>query len=68
LPVQRTFAPEPSVTSAQERPVSSETRRPVWIASSSSVWSRRPIQVVASGAASSALISVSVRNATIGLS
>ena len=39
------------------RPTSSETRNPVWIAMSSSAWSRRPSQVVRSGAASSALIS-----------
>ena len=42
------------------RPVSSEARSPVWIASSSIAWSRRPVQVVRSGAASSALISGSV--------
>ena len=45
-------------------PVSSETRSPVWTASRSSAWSRRPVQVVRSGAASSASISGSVRKVT----
>ncbi len=43
------------------RPVSSETRRPVSIASASIAWSRRPIHVPWSGALSSASTSVSVR-------
>ena len=51
LPSQRTLAPAPRVMSAQFRPVSSETRSPVWTASSISVRSRRPSQRDWSGAA-----------------
>ena len=36
------------------RPVSSETRSPVWLATTSRAWSRRPVQVEVSGAVSSA--------------
>ena len=43
------------------RPVSSEARSPVWMASSSRAWSRRPVQVARSGAASRASISAAVR-------
>ena len=42
-------ASAPLRMSWQRRPVSSETRSPVWIAVSSSAWSRRPAQVVRSG-------------------
>ena len=65
LPWQLTWAPVPRCTSARVRPISSETRSPVWTASSSRAWSRRPVQVVRSGAASSASISGSVRSVTM---
>ena len=48
----------PRTTSAQVRPVSSETRSPVWTASTIRAWSRRPVQVDRSQAASRASISV----------
>jgi hypothetical protein len=63
LPSQRPCALVPSSTSSHRKPTSSETRRPVWIATRSSVRSRRPIQVEVSGAASKASISVGSRNA-----
>ena len=49
-----TCAPVPRCTSWQRRLVSSVTRSPVWIASVSSAWSRRPIHRSRSGAARSA--------------
>jgi hypothetical protein len=36
------------------RPINSDARRPVWAASVSKVWSRRPVQVERSGARKSA--------------
>jgi hypothetical protein len=54
FPVQRTLAPVPRCTAAQASPVSSLTRRPVSRASSNRAWSRRPVRVDRSGAASSA--------------
>ena len=56
--VIRFFRPFPSaadvrsggeVNVAARRPVSSETRSPVWTASTSSAWSRLPVQVRAVG-------------------
>jgi hypothetical protein len=44
LPVQRMWAPLPSRTSWQASPHRSETRIPVWMATVSSAWSRRPFQ------------------------
>ena len=61
LPWQATWRRRRGGHRAQVRPVSSETRRPVWTASSSRAWSRRPVRVDRSGAASSASISASVR-------
>ncbi len=61
FPRQLTCAPVPRCTSPMVRPVSSVTRSPVWQASVSRVRSRRPVQVAWSGAASSAVISGSVR-------
>ena len=61
LPWQATCAPVPRWVSAIVRAVSSETRRPVSMSSWIMVWSRRPIQVLVSGAVSSALISGLVR-------
>ncbi len=52
--------------SPRVRPISSETRSPVWQASSSRAWSRRPSRVARSGAASSASISAAVRKHTTG--
>ena len=46
LPWQATWAPAPRCRSAEVRPISSEIRSPVWTASSSRAWSRRPVQVV----------------------
>ncbi len=68
LPWQLTCAPLPRWTSPQVRPISSEARRPVWMVSRSRVWSRRPVQVVVSGLASSASASASVRNVMIAWS
>lgn len=53
LPVHETLAPTPRVTSQRRSPHSSETRRPVWMASTSRAWSRRPRRVPRSGAATS---------------
>ena len=50
--------------SRMRRPVSSETRIPVWTASSSRAWSRRPVQRDLSGLASSASVSAAVRKHT----
>ncbi len=68
LPWQLTCAPTPRWTSAQVSAVSSEARRPVWAASRSRAWSRRPVQVVGSGLASSASTSSSVRKVTMARS
>src|SRR5664280_1024820 len=54
--------------SALRSTVSSETRSPVWTATVSSVWSRRPVQALRSGAVSSAWISGRVRKVTTGRS
>ena len=64
FPMQLTCAPAPRWTSAQRRPISSEARSPVWTARPNSAWSRRPVQVDRSGAASNASISGSVRKVT----
>ena len=45
LPWQRTCGPAPRCASWRARPVSSDTRSPVWTASRSRAWSRRPCQV-----------------------
>ncbi len=66
LPLHRRWAPVPSSISAQDKAASSETRSPVWIATRSRAWSRRPILVVGSGAARSASVSLSVRKQTSG--
>ena len=63
LPSQRTCVPRPQSTSSRRRLVSSDTRRPVCSATTRRVRSRRPIQVVVSGAATRAVISVRSRNA-----
>ena len=68
FPWQLTCAPAARWTSAHRRPISSDARRPVWAARLKSVWSRRPVYVERSGAASSALISGSVRKVTSLLS
>ena len=68
LPVQRTCAPVPRWTSARVSPVSSETRSPARTAVSRRAWSRRPVQVSRSGAASRASASSSVSQVTIVLS
>ena len=60
LPWQATCAPAPRCRSARVRPVSSEIRSPVCTASSSRAWSRRPVQVLWSQAASRASTSGSV--------
>ena len=49
------------------RPVSSETRSPVWAASLSRVWSRRPCQVVVPAAPMSASTSAWVRKDTMSV-
>ena len=49
LPWQRTWRRCRGACRARRSPVSSETRSPVWMASVSSAWSRRPIQVLRSG-------------------
>ena len=54
----------PRVMSWRRSAVSSETRRPVWRATTRRVWSRRPTQLERSGAASSASVSARVRNET----
>ena len=61
LPWQATCGPGPRCTSRRVSPVSSEIRSPVWIVSASMAWSRRPVQVAWSQAASRASISGSVR-------
>ena len=53
----------PRWTSLTARPVSSETRSPVWTATVSSAWSRRPVHGRRSGAASRASISARSRKA-----
>jgi hypothetical protein len=62
LPKQRTCAPVPNLISCRLSEVISLFRRPVWRASNRSARSRRPIQVLVSGVANSAVPSSSVRN------
>ena len=66
LPVHATCGPVPSTTSWLHSPVSSETRRPVSAATSRRAWSRRPVQVCRSGAATRASSSGRVRYETSG--
>ena len=61
LPSTCTLAPVESVMSAQVSAASSEIRSPAWIVSTNIAWSRRPVQVVWSHAASRASTSGSVR-------
>jgi hypothetical protein len=64
FPSQRTWAPPPRMTSQRRRPMSSDTLSPVWMPTNSRARSRRPIQVVRSGAASSAATSSAVSYST----
>jgi len=64
LPWHLTCGPMSRCRSAAVSEVSSLTRRPVWTATTSSAWSRRPIQVERSGLASSASTSSLVRKET----
>jgi hypothetical protein len=68
LPTHRTWAPAPRWTASLSRLISSERRKPVWAASRSKVWSRRPSHVVRSDAARIASISGRVRKCTCRLS
>ena len=68
LPLTRTWAPRPVATSMRRNPASSETRSPVWMATARRAWSRRPVHLVRSGAASKASISPVVRKVTSGRS
>ena len=61
LPWQATWAPTPRWMSVRVSAVSSEIGSPVWTASSSRAWSRRPVQVVRTQAPSSVSTSASVR-------
>jgi hypothetical protein len=54
LPIQRTWAPVPKDTSGRCRPVNSDKRKPVCTTTNNKAWSRRPNQVLWSGAASNA--------------
>ena len=56
--------PEVDAAAEQRRAVCSDTRRPVWMSRTSRAWSRRPIQVLVSGAASRASISAGSRKNT----
>jgi hypothetical protein len=49
LPTHRTWAPAPRWTESLSRLISSERRKPVWAASSSKMWLRRPSHVVRLG-------------------
>ena len=64
FPLHRTCGPVPSWMSWLRKPVSSETRRPVCAAKSSSAWSRRPSQVSRSGASTRASSSALLRYET----
>ena len=51
LPRQRTWAPTPNATSPRWRPVTSDTRNPVWTVSNNRAWSRRPVPLQVSRSA-----------------